>query len=124
MRVILPDIGRPCRQLCCLPWLTRSAQPAHPTAAGTVREISGTIARVLADAVPSEGDCLDANVDFSAKAGYFVRVDVELPQDAVSRIQRDDGGPTGWLRLTPEDAEELAAKLVAAASGVRAQEKQ
>jgi hypothetical protein len=70
----------------------------------------------------SEGDCLDANVDYSNKGGYFVRVDVELPINAVAQGRRDDGGPTGWLWLSPDDADRLAAKLTAAAQGVRAQE--
>jgi hypothetical protein len=40
--------------------------------------------------------------------------------NAVAQGRRDDGGPTGWLWLSPDDADRLAAKLTAAAQGVRA----
>jgi predicted aspartyl protease len=70
----------------------------------------------------SEGECLDANVDYGTVGGYFVRVDVELPADAVSTRTREDGGPTGWLDLSPKDAESLAARLLTAAKRVRDQQ--
>lgn len=61
---------------------------------------------------------LDANVDYGNVIGYFVRVDVELPPD--TPYPRTDGGsPSGWLGLSPDEADAFAAELAEAAEQVR-----
>ena len=64
--------------------------------------------------------CLDVNVDYGTGAGYFIRLDVELPADALYSALRDDGGPMGWLGITADDAEALALRLSELAREVRA----
>jgi hypothetical protein len=58
----------------------------------------------------ADADRLDVNVDYSNLGGYFVRVDIELPNDA--RYPAAEGAPaTGWLGLTPDEADAFAARL-------------
>ena len=45
-------------------------------------------------------------------SGYLVRLDVEIPS-AATNGSRPDGGPTGCLLLSPEEAEDLAHQLQA-----------
>lgn len=53
---------------------------------------------------------LEANVDHGNSSGYFVRVDVELPLDALYP-QSLDGITRGWLGLSPDEADTLAGQL-------------
>ncbi len=66
-----------------------------------------------------DASCLDANVDYGHGSGFFVRVDVELPQATLYPGQRNDGGPMGFLSLTAEEAESLATKLAEMSRRVR-----
>ena len=70
-------------------------------------------------AMNSEADCLDANIDYGHGGGYFVRVDVELPKTGLYGATRPDGGPMGFLSLTDAEADAFAAKLVQMAERVR-----
>jgi hypothetical protein len=68
----------------------------------------------------NDARCLDINIDYGTAAGYFIRLDVELPADALYEAQRDDGGPRGWLGVSPDEADALALRLTKMASEVRA----
>jgi hypothetical protein len=61
---------------------------------------------------------LDANVDYGNIIGYFVRIDVELPPDALHARTESDS-PSGWLALSPDEADAFAAELTLAAELVR-----
>ena len=61
-------------------------------------------------------DQADANVDYSNRSGYFVRLDVELESFDDKPVEP---GHLGWLVLTPDDAEKLASRLTDIASRVR-----
>jgi hypothetical protein len=50
----------------------------------------------------------------------FIRLDVELPADALCEAQRDDGGPKGWLGISADEADALALRLSEMAREVRA----
>jgi hypothetical protein len=69
--------------------------------------------------VTSDAECLEANVDFGSVSGYVVRLDVEIPADAMNG-SREDGGPMGHLLVTPDEAERLAQLILARAAEVRA----
>jgi hypothetical protein len=61
---------------------------------------------------------LDANVDYGNIIGYFVRIDVELPPDALY-ARTESGSPSGWLALSPDEADAFAAELTLVAELVR-----
>jgi hypothetical protein len=63
-------------------------------------------------------DFLDVQVAYAQVPGYHVVVDVELPVDALGPL-RQDGGCTGSLRLSANDAEALAVRLTEIAGRVR-----
>jgi hypothetical protein len=63
--------------------------------------------------------CLDVHVDYGNMAGYFVRIDVELPVDALYEARRDDEGPMGWLGVTADEADALVQRLSESARKVR-----
>lgn len=65
-----------------------------------------------------DGRCLEANIDYGNTIGHFVRLDVEMPAQTVNG-RRDDGGPTGCMALTHEEAETLGRQLLARAQQVR-----
>jgi hypothetical protein len=60
----------------------------------------------------SDADCIEANVDYGVLSGHFIRVDVEIPSAALNG-HREDGGPTGCLILTDDEAERLGRQLLA-----------
>jgi hypothetical protein len=64
----------------------------------------------------TDAELIGAEVDYGDRNGYFVRVDVELPRDAIYTV---DGGPTGWLALTADEADALAQLLRERAEQVR-----
>ncbi|MEO6412134.1 MAG: hypothetical protein ABIO48_06060 [Pedococcus sp.] len=66
----------------------------------------------------SDADCVEAHVDYGNVSGYIVRLDVEIPREAMAG-HRVDGGPTGMLLLTEEEAESLAQQLLAVAEEIR-----
>ena len=68
----------------------------------------------------NDAQCLDTNIDYGTAAGYFIRLDVELPTDALYEAQGDDGGPKGWLGVSADEADALALRLTEMASEVRA----
>lgn len=65
-----------------------------------------------------DADCVEANVDFGNVSGYVVRLDVEIPPEAVNG-RRADGGPMGCLLLTHDEARQLGEQLLARAAEVR-----
>jgi len=66
----------------------------------------------------SDAACVEANVDYGNASGYMVRLDVEIPHDALAG-RRDDGGPMGCLLLSHDEAERLGHQLLARAARVR-----
>ena len=67
----------------------------------------------------ADSSLISVEVDFGDVAGYFVRIDLQIPCDALYRSTRDDGGPMGYLVLTAEQAERFAAELQERAERVR-----
>ena len=60
----------------------------------------------------TDAQLVTAEVDWGHIIGYFVRLDVELPRDALYAAEGvDGGGPQGWLALTPDEADALADHL-------------
>lgn len=68
--------------------------------------------------VKGDRECLEANVDYGNRSGYIVRLDVEIPAQAVNG-RAEDGGPAGCLLLTYQETEDLANQLLSVASRVR-----
>ena len=66
----------------------------------------------------SDADCVETNVDYGNVSGYLVRLDVEIPPEALNG-RRADGGPMGCLLLTHEEARQLGEQLLARAAEVR-----
>ena len=66
----------------------------------------------------TDAACLEANVDYANVTGYVVRLDVEIPADAMNG-SREDGGPMGHLLVTPDEAERLAQFILARAAEAR-----
>ena len=65
-----------------------------------------------------DAECVEANVDYGNICGYVVRLDVEIPRDALNG-HRNDGGPMGHLLVTPDEAERLAQQILRRAAEVR-----
>ena len=61
---------------------------------------------------------LDANVDYRKVSGFFVRIDVELPSDALYS-SRTAGLTCGWLGLSPDETDAFAAQLTRMAERAR-----
>lgn len=68
-------------------------------------------------------DRLDANVDYGMVSGYFVRIDVELSNEALYPAAT---GRTvsGWLSLSADEADTFAASLSDMAQRVREAERE
>ena len=66
----------------------------------------------------SDAACVEANVAYGNASGYQVRLDVEIPHDALNG-RREDGGPMGCLLLSHDEAERLGQQLLARAATVR-----
>lgn len=72
----------------------------------------------------TDGDLVEANVGHAQALGggfYYVSLDVEIPVDALIG-GREVGGPTGYLRLSANEADRLASQLMERAERVRALE--
>lgn len=70
----------------------------------------------------TDEDCIDAQVDYTAAdRRYWVRVDLELPSGQMYPATRDDGGPMGYLFLSPDEADRIALLLQARSRQVREQ---
>jgi hypothetical protein len=67
----------------------------------------------------SDADRLDVNVDYGNATGLFVRVDIELPDDARYPHSAEGATAVGWLGLTPDEADVLAARLTDMADRAR-----
>ena len=65
-------------------------------------------------AVLDDARYLDANVDFGNLVGYFVRLDVEVPQETFTTELPgpDDSVPHHWLALSPDRPKALGASLI------------
>ena len=77
--------------------------------------------QVQCDCVRVKGDreCLEANVEYGNRSGYIVRLDVEMPAQAVNG--RSEDGGAGWppAAVRHQEAEDLAHQLLTVASRVR-----
>jgi hypothetical protein len=62
--------------------------------------------------VTSDAARLDVNVDYGNAVGYFVRIDVDLPRDSLYPTPGDRAAVSGWLALTPDEAETFAERLM------------
>ena len=67
----------------------------------------------------SDEEFVEPQVDYGNVSGYWVRLDVEIPVGQPYHGSRDDGGPMGYLALSPDEADRLARRLVERAKQVR-----
>jgi len=66
----------------------------------------------------SERSLVDANVDYGNISGYFVRLDIEIPIHGLSH-QPGERPVSGYLILTPDEADDLSRLLAERASAAR-----